>query len=388
MMERCAAFASDYDGTLADGGRVGPRTLEALGRFRQSRRKLILVTGRKLDEIIAIFPPISLFDRVVAENGALLYNPATRTRRLLSPGPPHELIAALRARNLEPLSVGEVIIATSCGQRSVVSELIEELGLDLRIILNKDSLMVLPQGTNKATGLMAALREIGVTPEDTVGVGDAENDEDFLAVCGYSAAVANALPALKHKVSIVTSAPLGAGVAELVNQLLNGGPAPKPALMEFELSNVTPREREVLDCLADGCSNREIARKLGLSVWAVKQRLRHIARRNGVNSRQMRVRLGLAWAAQNGEAVIAPSAIEFTVREISIMRQVVAELPTRTIAYSLATSEQMVKNCLQRIYNKTGMSSRLELALWVHAHKCRHLRDGTGAQSELGGGPI
>jgi hypothetical protein len=343
--------------------------LEALGRLRQSRRKLILVTGRELDEIISIFPPISLFDRVVAENGALLYDPATRARRLLAPGPPQDLIAALRACNLEPLSVGEVIVATSCGQCSVVSDVIKELGLELRIILNKDSLMVLPQGTNKATGLMAALREMGVAPEDTVGVGDAENDEDFLALCGYSAAVANALPELKHKVSIVTSSPHGAGVVELVNQLLNRGAEAKLAPMGFELRNVTPRDREVLDCLAEGCRNKEIAGKLGLSEWTVKQRVRQIARRNGVNGRRMRVRLGLAWAAQNGDAIMAPSAIEFTAREISIMQQVVTELPTGTIAYAFATSEQMVKNWLQRIYNKTGMSSRLELALWVRAHE-------------------
>ncbi len=82
--------------------------------------------------------------------------------------------------------------------------------------------MVLPQGVNKASGLLGALREIGVAPKDTVGVGDAENDEDFLALCGYSAAVANALPRLKRQVDVVTAAREGAGVAELVKQLLNG----------------------------------------------------------------------------------------------------------------------------------------------------------------------
>ncbi len=55
-----------------------------------------------------------------------------------------------------------------------------------------------------------------------MGVGDAENDEDFLALCGYSAAVANALPKLKRKVDVVTSASYGEGVVELVKGLLNG----------------------------------------------------------------------------------------------------------------------------------------------------------------------
>jgi hypothetical protein len=219
---RWAALACDYDGTLANGGRVRPATLEALGQVRHSRRKLLLVTGRELDDLFDIFPLISLFDRVVAENGAIVYNPATQEHRLLASRPARELVEALRERRVEPLSIGHAIVATSRAQRRVVSKLIHELGLPLQIILNKRSLMVLPQGVNKATGLMSALHELGVAPEDTVGVGDAENDEDFLALCGYSAVVANALPALKRKVDAVTSARCGAGVAELVKHLLNG----------------------------------------------------------------------------------------------------------------------------------------------------------------------
>jgi hydroxymethylpyrimidine pyrophosphatase-like HAD family hydrolase len=218
---RWAALACDYDGTLANGGRVRPATLEALGQVRHSRRKLLLVTGRELDDLLDIFPLISLFDRIVAENGAVVYDPATREHRLLASRPPRELIGALRARKLEPLSVGHAIIATSRGQRRVVSRVIQEMGLPLQIVLNKRSLMVLPQGVNKATGLMDALHEIGIAPEDTVGIGDAENDEDFLSICGYSAVVANALPALKRKVDVVTSSRHGQGVAELIKHLLN-----------------------------------------------------------------------------------------------------------------------------------------------------------------------
>jgi HAD superfamily hydrolase (TIGR01484 family) len=219
---RWAALACDYDGTLANGGRVRPATLEALGQVRHSRRKLLLVTGRELGELLGIFPLISLFDRVVAENGAVLYDPATRKQRLLTDRASRELVGILRARKLQPLSVGSAIIATSRAQKHIVADAIDELGLALHMILNKRSLMVLPHGVNKATGLMDALHEIGVAPEDTVGVGDAENDEDFLGVCGLSAAVANALPTLKGKVDVVTSAAHGEGVVELVKYLLNG----------------------------------------------------------------------------------------------------------------------------------------------------------------------
>ena len=226
MNVRWAALACDYDGTLADHGRVRPATLAALRRLRQSRRKLLLVTGRELAELSAIFPSLELFDRVIAENGAIIYDSASRQRRLLAGPPPREFVDALRARRIEPLSIGQAIVATVRGHQHEVSEVIHHLGLPLQVILNKRSLMVLPRGVDKARGLVEALGEIGVAPADTVGIGDAENDAGFLALCGYSAVVANALPMLKRKVNEVTSAAFGAGVVELANHLLNGGSFP------------------------------------------------------------------------------------------------------------------------------------------------------------------
>ena len=77
---RYLALATDYDGTLAKDGQVDGSTLAALERFRDSGRRLILVTGRELDELLEVFPQIDLFDRVVAENGALAL-PARRAAR-------------------------------------------------------------------------------------------------------------------------------------------------------------------------------------------------------------------------------------------------------------------------------------------------------------------
>jgi len=76
---RYVALACDYDGTLASDGRVAEPTLEALRRLRASGRKLVLVTGRELEELISVFPDLDLFEWVVAANGALLYEPSTRT---------------------------------------------------------------------------------------------------------------------------------------------------------------------------------------------------------------------------------------------------------------------------------------------------------------------
>ena len=63
------ALAADYDGTLAENGIVSPGTVQALEQFRNTGRKLIMVTGRELPELLEVFPRTDLFDRIVAENG-------------------------------------------------------------------------------------------------------------------------------------------------------------------------------------------------------------------------------------------------------------------------------------------------------------------------------
>jgi hydroxymethylpyrimidine pyrophosphatase-like HAD family hydrolase len=216
---RYGALACDYDGTLAHDGRVDAETVQALERLRASGRTLILVTGRELDELATVFRRLDLFDRVVAENGALLYRPDTGEERRLAEPPPPALVAALRARGV-PLSVGRVIVATVSPHETTVLEVIRELGFELHVVFNKGSVMVLPSGTNKATGLSAALAELGLSARDTVGVGDAENDQAFLAFCGRAVAVANALPTVKERADLVTTGARGAGVVELIEAIL------------------------------------------------------------------------------------------------------------------------------------------------------------------------
>src|SRR5262245_18929661 len=109
---RYAALACDYDGTIALHGVVDAPTVEALERLRTSGRRLVLVTGRDLDDLIRVFPHIHLFDRIVAENGAVVYNPATRDVRMLADAPPDEFAKELERRGVSPLSVGRVIVAT------------------------------------------------------------------------------------------------------------------------------------------------------------------------------------------------------------------------------------------------------------------------------------
>src|SRR5262245_53449093 len=217
---RYLALACDYDGTIAYAGTVAETTVAALERLLASGRKLILVTGRELDDLLSVFPHADLCEWIVAENGCLLYRPATQEATPLGDELPRQLVDALRQRGVEPLSVGKVIVATRVPQEVVVVEVIRELGLELQVIFNKGAVMLLPAGRNKASGLEAALDEMGLSPHNVAGIGDAENDHAFLALCACSAAVANALPTVKENVDLVTRGENGAGVAELIDELI------------------------------------------------------------------------------------------------------------------------------------------------------------------------
>lgn len=106
------ALATDYDGTVAHDGLVSKSTFAALEKLKKSGRKLILVTGRELPDLKQVFPEVGIFDKVVAENGALIYTPASEEERTISPAPSPDLVARLKKRGVKPLSVGRSIVAT------------------------------------------------------------------------------------------------------------------------------------------------------------------------------------------------------------------------------------------------------------------------------------
>ncbi|MDD5198612.1 MAG: HAD family hydrolase [Terrimicrobiaceae bacterium] len=220
-MMKWLAFATDFDGTIATDGMVDEATMQALQRVRDAGAATFLVTGRGLKDFAGAPGVMGLFDSVVAENGGVLYSPLTKETRVMAPPPPPQFAAELGRRGI-PVAAGQVIVATVEPHEVAVLELIKEMALELHVIFNKGAVMVLPAGVNKASGLQAALDIRGILFSGVVGVGDAENDHAFLERCGLSAAVANALPALKERVNFVTRSNAGAGVAELIDSLLRG----------------------------------------------------------------------------------------------------------------------------------------------------------------------
>jgi len=217
---RYQVLASDYDGTLAAHGQVDPAMSNRLQQLKATGRRLVLVTGREMRDLVLVFPDYHLFDYIVAENGGLIVDCATGEETLLGPPPDAHFVQQLERRGVHPLSVGKVILATWEPHEREVIDTIKETGSELQVIFNKGAVMILPSGVNKATGLMALLRRLHLSPHNTVAIGDAENDLSLLQAAECAVAVANALPSVKSQADWVTSEPQGAGVAQLINRLI------------------------------------------------------------------------------------------------------------------------------------------------------------------------
>ncbi|MBS0208008.1 MAG: HAD family hydrolase [Planctomycetes bacterium] len=218
---RYLALATDYDGVIASDGRASDMAIAAIERVRMSGRRVILITGRRLDNLQESFPNLSLFDYVVAENGATVYDPRSREETLLADPPSPEFIDRLRELGVNPLDIGRVIVATWLPHHNAVLQAIQEMGLELLVVFNRAAVMVLPPGVNKATGMDYALRKLGLSMHEVVGVGDSENDHSFLARSECAVAVANAVPSICKLADIVTENKNGAGLAELIDDLVS-----------------------------------------------------------------------------------------------------------------------------------------------------------------------
>ena len=217
---RYLGLVTDYDSTLATGGTVSSETAAAIQRLRTSGRHAILATGRRLNDLLAICPCVDLFTYVVAENGALVYEPKTRETTLLAEPLPDQFLKAVQDANITPIEIGSVIVATNVPNQEKILGIIQELGLELKITFNRTAVMVLPTGINKASGTKYALRKLGMSPHEIVAVGDSENDHSLLGLAECPVAVANALDAIKEAAAFVTKSSAGKGVIELIDELI------------------------------------------------------------------------------------------------------------------------------------------------------------------------
>ncbi len=86
-------------------------------------------------------------------------------------------------------------------------------------------------------------------------------------------------------------------------------------------------------------------------------------------------------AGAHGGAGARPRS-QLTDKELLIVSYVTQGMKNRDIAHEIGTTEQVVKNYLRKVYDKLGVSDRLELALYCIHHRLLHGRLGAAAAAE------
>ncbi len=214
-------LASDLDGTLAEEGKVSTETWRMLKQGKIAGLALILVTGRTLDSFVAEGPFAELCEAIVAENGAVIYFPRRETVLLPFGHLDPRVIHRLEVMNV-PLERGMAIASTVVPYDEAVLKALRDIKSSANVEYNRESVMLLPPGATKGTGLNYALRELGYSLHNVVACGDAENDRSLFEAVELAVAVSNAQPSLKAVADTVLEKPGGEGVQTLVQQLLDG----------------------------------------------------------------------------------------------------------------------------------------------------------------------
>ena len=213
MIPAVRAVAVDFDGTIAENDRASPDVLDVLASIRASGVRVVLATGRTLEDLAIVLPDAaSRFDAIVAENGAVLAFSDGRQRSICA------CVSSALSQELERLGVpfrrGRVLLATDAVHSHAIVDAIGRLGLDEQILRNRSALMVLPARVTKGTGVDEAFADLGVSHHSAIGIGDAENDHALLSTCEIGVAVGNAVDALKLRADIVVEKPNPPGLAE------------------------------------------------------------------------------------------------------------------------------------------------------------------------------
>ena len=239
-------IALDLDGTLlTSGGTITVRTKDILARAMARGVTVTIATGRMLCSALHFARLLGSRAPVVCCNGAYVGTGAE---------------APLFARYFDPTFVGEFL--TFCYARDwyvnwysgaeiyaptyredylryvdevpqfVLRDLDQGIAHHARTVAEAfgdavcvqqntgTSVDITPPGTSKAVGVRALADALGLTMDEVMVAGDADNDVEMLAMGAFSVVPANGLPAAKELASYVTASNDDNGIAAAVEKFV------------------------------------------------------------------------------------------------------------------------------------------------------------------------
>lgn len=240
--DRFWAVALDFDGTISDSVThlLRPRARAAIRQLNARGMPVFILTGRRPLPLYEVADECGLTGPMVAANGACVVDAGTRqvlTERLTPPeitrstvelGKKHGLGIAIwgpERTYADRLDEYTDLLEYTAGGEPVA--LVDDLAtVDLSRVykvnlfgdtdqldavqaeveaehpaLRRSAIMffdTVAPGATKWEGLLYCLEHAGISPADTLGVADGENDIDWIAAVGFGVAMGNAYPRLKE----------------------------------------------------------------------------------------------------------------------------------------------------------------------------------------------
>ncbi len=222
---KLSVIALDYDGTLTRDDRLDAHMREAIADARRQGVAVMLVTGRRLDDLRRVAGPLQFVDSVVGENGALVHFPDGGLTTTLAPPIPPAFITRLQQEGIT-FQAGQCLIEADASAAPRMLNAIRELELPIVLVFNRSRVMAMAQGISKATGLRAALEALRKSPRNAVAVGDAENDHELLRFAEVGAAVEWGSPSLQAAADMVIGGAGPVAVADFIRRVAATGRLP------------------------------------------------------------------------------------------------------------------------------------------------------------------
>lgn len=106
-------------------------------------------------------------------------------------------------------------------ERAITEERIKAADLPVVMVHSEvTSLEITAEGVNKGAGLLALCRHLDISPEETIAVGDADNDREVLQAAGLAVAMGNASEHIRAMADVVVADCDHDGCAEVIEKYL------------------------------------------------------------------------------------------------------------------------------------------------------------------------
>ncbi|WP_265459014.1 sugar-phosphatase [Enterococcus sp. HY326] len=260
--------AIDIDGTLInDQHTINPEVKTAIHEARQKGVHIVLCTGRPLPGVTTKLAELAINrdnEYVITYNGSLIQNVASGdivasygmsladynilelTARRLGihfHAINHETIFTPN-RNISKYTVNEAYLVDMPLEYRTPEEMHEDLNIIKMMMIDHPHILdeaikkmpqeitekyntvksspfyyeLLNKNASKGNALKTLAEYLGLKPEETMAIGDNENDNSMLEYAGIGVAVANAVPSTKAAADVHVASNNDSGVAEALNK--------------------------------------------------------------------------------------------------------------------------------------------------------------------------